>query len=362
MASTWKWRLSSLLCSFFVAARSVEALSNAYCSSQNTAGDVALQSIYMSMGKCHDTCISSYAFAILQGENCWCSNYIPQEQTSTSSCNTPCPGYPSDTCGNTSEGLYGYIKLNLAASGTASAASSTGQTSTSSAGPTSSSSLFTSSQEPLSSGGTTTTDNVPASSSSPITSVQVVTVSGSMVTQTVTSTPTTGSSALLGGQQKKTSNMSGGLIAAAVIASVFGVVIIAAVIFFVWRRRRLNHQNEKFGDINDNPSSPSNLNRNASTNSKAGLLDRAYPPTIATRVSSYNGLDMSSSDAVSPVTPNSDKRHSRPIVYDQRLNPNALMVIDNGSRASLTTLDDHRDYGRMLKVVNPDDSPRASFS
>ncbi|KIW02460.1 hypothetical protein, variant 2 [Verruconis gallopava] len=332
MASTWKWRLSSLLCSFFVAARSVEALSNAYCSSQNTAGDVALQSIYMSMGKCHDTCISSYAFAILQGENCWCSNYIPQEQTSTSSCNTPCPGYPSDTCGNTSEGLYGYIKLNLAASGTASAASSTGQTS------------------------------VPASSSSPITSVQVVTVSGSMVTQTVTSTPTTGSSALLGGQQKKTSNMSGGLIAAAVIASVFGVVIIAAVIFFVWRRRRLNHQNEKFGDINDNPSSPSNLNRNASTNSKAGLLDRAYPPTIATRVSSYNGLDMSSSDAVSPVTPNSDKRHSRPIVYDQRLNPNALMVIDNGSRASLTTLDDHRDYGRMLKVVNPDDSPRASFS
>jgi hypothetical protein len=39
-------------------------------------------------------------------------------------------------------------------------------------------------------------------------------------------------------------------------------------------------------------------------------------------------------------------------MYDQRLNPNALMVIDNGSRASLNTLDDHRDYGRMLKVCH----------
>lgn len=187
----------------------------------------------------------------------------------------------------------------------------------------------------------------------PTSSVVIITQSGSMVTQTVTSTPTTGSSALLGGQQRS-SGLSGGLIAAAVIASVLGVALIGAIVWFFMRRRRRDDENEeKFGDINDDPSSPSILNRNISTHSKAGLLDRAYPPTITTRmsrVSSTNGPDMSSSDAISPVTPNSERRQSRLVMYDQRLNPHALMVIDNGSHTSLNTLDDHRDYGRMLKV------------
>jgi hypothetical protein len=147
--------------------------------------------------------------------------------------------------------------------------------------------------------------------------------------------------------------MSGGLIAAAVVASVVGVALIIAVVGILLRRRRQNKEHdEKYGDINDDPS-PSNLNRNISTHSKAGLLERAYPPTVATRmsrVSSNNGPEMSSSGAISPTTPNSERRQSRLVVYDQRLNPQALMVIDNGSHTSLNTLDDHRDYGRMLKV------------
>jgi hypothetical protein len=160
--------------------------------------------------------------------------------------------------------------------------------------------------------------------------------------------PTSASSTFLGSTQKKSSGMSAGLIAAAVIASVLGVVLIAAILFFFWRRRRRDTENEKFGDINDT-TSPSHLNRNASTNSKADLLDRAYQSTTTTRVSSH-GPDMSSSDAISPVTPNSDRRQSRMVMYDQRLNPNSLMIIDNGSHTSLNTLDDHRDYGRVLKV------------
>jgi cell wall integrity and stress response component len=179
--------------------------------------------------------------------------------------------------------------------------------------------------------------------------------------------------------------MSGGLIAAAVIASVLGIVIIGALIFFFLRRRRRDNEDEKFGGLNDDANSPSNINRNISTHSKAGLLERAYPPTVTTRVSSYNGPEMSSEDAISPVTPNSERRYSRPLMYDQRLNPNALMVIDNGSHTSLHTLDDHRDYGRVLKVcpisqpkimletrpltkvcvyqvINQDDPPRPSIS
>ena len=194
---------------------------------------------------------------------------------------------------------------------------------------------------------------------SEVKSVQTVTAGGSTVIQVVTiqQTPTvTGTMAPgnLPTQQKDSGGISGGLIAAAVVASVLGVALIAALVWFFLRKRRQNEEsNEKYGDINDDPSSPSNLNRNISTHSKAGLLERGYPPTVATRmsrVSSTNGPEMSSSDAVSPVTPNSERRHSNMIVYDSRLNPNALMVIDKGSHTSLNTLDDHRDYGRMLKV------------
>jgi hypothetical protein len=152
--------------------------------------------------------------------------------------------------------------------------------------------------------------------------------------------------------------MSAGLIAAAVVASVFGVALIAALIWFLRRRRQQKEGNEKYGDINDDPSS-SNLNRNISTNSKAGLLERGYPPTVATRmsrVSSNNGPEMSSSGAISPSSPSSERRQSRLVVYDQRLNPQAMMVIDNGSHTSLNTLDDHRDYGRMLKVSDLEDT------
>lgn len=172
--------------------------------------------------------------------------------------------------------------------------------------------------------------------------------SGVTIVRTVTSTPTLSPVAgSQSGSSTKSSGTSPGIIAAAVVASVLGLLVLAVGAYFLWRRRRRDEQNEKFGGLNDDPS-PSNLNRNASTHSKARLLERHHPPTISTTRVSQGRDNSSSSDAVSPVTPKSDQRHSRQMMYDQRLNP--VMVLDNGSRTSVATLEDHRDYGRMLKV------------
>ncbi len=76
--------------------------------------------------------MANYAFAIVQGFNCWCSNDAPGVTSSSSNCNTKCPGY-GEFCGG--DGYYGYIALNQAPAGTVgpsdSAASSTPLVSTS---------------------------------------------------------------------------------------------------------------------------------------------------------------------------------------------------------------------------------------
>ena len=77
---------------------------------------------YQSNGACQDTCQKSFAYAVLQGNNCWCSNYAPADQTDTGSCNSQCPGF-TEQCGNPGAGLFGYYQLgNVQPSGTAGAA------------------------------------------------------------------------------------------------------------------------------------------------------------------------------------------------------------------------------------------------
>ena len=56
---------------------------------------------------------------MLQGGNCWCSDYAPANQVTTYDCNEQCPGYPYDWCGSQSAGLFGYYQLSVAPSGTA---------------------------------------------------------------------------------------------------------------------------------------------------------------------------------------------------------------------------------------------------
>lgn len=65
----------------------------------------------MSTGLCGDHCQGSYAFAVVQGNACWCSNYVPVDQEDTYSCSSGCPGITSEWCGNTESGLYGYFAL-----------------------------------------------------------------------------------------------------------------------------------------------------------------------------------------------------------------------------------------------------------
>ena len=80
----------------------------------------------MSNGECQNICQGSYVFAVLQGNYCWCSNYVPDpsSQTNTLDCNQPCPGYGSEWCGSTSAGLYGYYNLGGTPLGTAGGQSS----------------------------------------------------------------------------------------------------------------------------------------------------------------------------------------------------------------------------------------------
>ena len=119
----------------------VSALTQQYCSSQNTGADSSpgtilrlfgvnnaniisiVQNNFQSNGACQTTC-AGYSFAIVQYQSCWCSNYVPAETTSTSSCSVACPGYPYENCGDKSAGLFGYVALGPAPSGTQGSASS----------------------------------------------------------------------------------------------------------------------------------------------------------------------------------------------------------------------------------------------
>lgn len=74
-------------------------------------------SIYMSDGLCRDSCSGS-AYAVIQGQNCWCSDISPAKSVtvSTSKCNKKCSGYPDDTCGG--DGVWGYMALGKDPTGT----------------------------------------------------------------------------------------------------------------------------------------------------------------------------------------------------------------------------------------------------
>lgn len=81
---------------------------------------------FQSVGLCTKTCTDKYAFGIVQGGSCWCSNVAPNEATNvdSSKCDDSCPGYPDDNCGSESEGLFGYIMMmDQKPSSTATAAS-----------------------------------------------------------------------------------------------------------------------------------------------------------------------------------------------------------------------------------------------
>ncbi|KAF2477470.1 uncharacterized protein BDR25DRAFT_1236 [Lindgomyces ingoldianus] len=419
-----------------------------YCSSQNTgSGSEDLVHIWQSNGWCHDKCVDVAAFAVVQNQSCWCSDYIPANQQDTGDCNEDCPGFPDEKCGNQEKGLFGYIALEKKPSGTQSASqpsvtkvstppvSASSQSPSSSAAPSSdapsseptavssrSPSLLASASiditassrssihilsqftfpytqlvarstisvgsfswislspsappSPVSSakethqnpetvvetvtasppvvtltpsapGPAATTFKTTASSvpsqafvPTPITSVQTLTVSGVVVTQTVVSSA--GAAPALTDHQKKGTPI--GAIVGGVIGGLVFLVLLGLLAFFLMRRRKLQQDGGQSG-----------VQRNTSTMSRSGLLAGEKLPAIHTNVkrNSRFGVD---NDSISPIS-GSDRRNSRPYIYDQRLNPSAMMTLDNVSRASVVSLDDGRDYGRTLNVTNPDPDP-----
>ncbi|KIW26949.1 uncharacterized protein PV07_06736 [Cladophialophora immunda] len=90
-----------------------QGLDISYCSPDNNAGSYqGHYNEFQSNGACQQQCQGSFAFAVLQGYYCWCSNYVPTPQESTYNCNQQCPGFTSEWCGNTDSGLYGYYLLS----------------------------------------------------------------------------------------------------------------------------------------------------------------------------------------------------------------------------------------------------------
>ncbi|KAF2150694.1 WSC-domain-containing protein [Myriangium duriaei CBS 260.36] len=388
---------ATLLLSLLAATRSA-ALSQEYCATDNTGSSSSSHSsIYMSNGLCSTTC-SGYAFAIVQYKNCWCSNYAPGDQVDVSSCNQNCPGYPQEQCGNQNAGYFGYVALNNAPSGTAagsaattsSSSITTTQSSTTSASPKTSSTTTTPSPvtetatatEVVTPSSTTsnppvtvtsTVTKAPTTSEAPtttpsttatptmVTNTQVVTISGAVVTQTVTSLPqpqsTAGSVQESPTTQKSKSNT--GAIVGGVVGGLAALLLLFALLFFFLRRRK-----------NQTPTTARKLDRNASILSKAGLLGAGHardpeksmdePNYGAQRHSVlYNdpeGSPISSPEGVYDRSSSFGRRNSKPLVYDQRLNPAALMENwqHNGSRSSINTMQDQRDYSRPLGITNPD--------
>lgn len=160
--------------------------------------------------------------------------------------------------------------------------------------------------------------------------------------------------------------LAGGAIAAIVIGTLVGVAALLAAAFFIWRRKRKSDAEQEAGP-------KTRPKRSTSVLSKTGLLSRVRPQSMAennyddpyqttTRPESVRHSMMfgaSMAEGVSPSSPlassadvSSSRRHSKPMVYDQRLNPSALFAnFDNNSRVSMQ---DQQDYSRPLGVANPD--------
>ncbi|KAB8298793.1 hypothetical protein EYC80_000967 [Monilinia laxa] len=378
------YRLGVATTCVFALVEHVNGVSMEYCSSLNTASGSANSSIYQSDGLCHDTCVDDYAFAIVQGQDCWCSDYVPGITTSTSDCNNPCPGYPDDTCGG--DDTYGYIALTKSPSGTkgATSASSTQtstSTSSSSAKVTSSSSSpdavtiystvtevsstdspkttsTSSSVAPTTSSTTQTTVAAQRSTTSSSTSstwtptpiVSLETITGQV--RTVTVTPTAPPSEP---NKSSVSKSSGGLTTGGAVGLTIGLValiaIIAGIIFFCIRKRR----QEKAEEYN-------------AVNSRRESLAGVGGP-IPSRTMSENSRYVLGTDGRRVVetwepeihTPGSRKSQLMPV--DPRLDPFASVYQrgDNKSRESINTIRDDHDYSRrvhqqgpILRAVNPD--------
>ncbi|EMD92761.1 hypothetical protein COCC4DRAFT_139371 [Bipolaris maydis ATCC 48331] len=357
-----------------------------YCSSLNTGEqNTAYTWPYQSNGNCTNHCKEegggSWAFAVIQYTDCWCSNYVPGDTTSTSDCLQDCPGFPDEKCGNKDEDLYIYVEMDGQPSGTeggsqpsSTAAAPSKQPQQSQ--PQSQQSTYapppaqvvtsivtqkaetvektvTAEPDPTSSSSSSSTDTMkpsstpaPSRTQEPVTVPTLVTESGNVVTRTVVITPSAPASAPANNDSKDSPNV--GAIAGGVAGGIVGLLAIIGIVFFVlWKRRRQQREEQEGGG---------GIQRNVSTMSRAGLLGgRAEKPPTPLTTTFSSQRSRSNEESITPITP-STRRLSQPILVDSRLNPAAVLTFHgaNLSRESLGSIDDSRDYGRQLNVRNPD--------
>jgi hypothetical protein len=134
--------------------------------------------------------------------------------------------------------------------------------------------------------------------------------------------------------------ISKGAVAGVVVAAFAGLTIVGFGLFFCLRRRnRDQHVVDSSGTV-----APSRMGSQLSRN---GLLGNPF------RNNSVSHTQQSSAGDITPVSPVTERRYSKPLVFDQRLNPD-LMIHEDSSRVSISTLEDHRDYNRKLNITNPD--------
>ncbi|GKZ23002.1 hypothetical protein AbraCBS73388_009339 [Aspergillus brasiliensis] len=291
------------------------ASSLTYCSSTNTgSSQAANESTYQSNGLCEDHC-SNYAFGILQGYDCWCSNIAPNEATNvnTSHCSQDCPGYPDDSCGSTTKGLYGYVEIvGHQPSGTATVSS------------TSTSSTSTSSSSSETTAATTTGASVAVTTDSGV--VKTVTVPSS-----TKATSTSAADNLSSAKSSDNSGMSTGTIAGVVVGSVGGALAILALIFVLFFAKRKSRSNSP------DPSVQSILlDGRQSKGSQMSFMKGMF--------SDNHSHTLSAGSAASRL----------PTFTDNRMKTDTVLYA-NGRRDSDVSLQDNEDYSRpVLRLTNPD--------
>ncbi|GLA59195.1 hypothetical protein AtubIFM54640_009928 [Aspergillus tubingensis] len=290
------------------------ASSLTYCSSVNTgSSQAANESTYQSNGLCEDHC-SNYAFGILQGYDCWCSNIVPNEATNvnTSQCSQDCPGYPDDSCGSTSKGLYGYVEIvGHQPSGTATVSTtSTSSTSTSSSSETTAA--------------TTTGESVAVTTDSGV--VKTVTIPAA-----TKATSTSAADNLSSAKSSDNSGMSSGTIAGVVVGSVGGALAILALIFVLFFAKRKSRSNSP------DPSVQSILlDGRQSKGSQMSFMKGMF--------SDNHSHTLSAGSAASRL----------PTFTDNRMKTDTVLYA-NGRRDSDVSLQDNEDYSRpVLRLTNPD--------
>ncbi|KAJ8058869.1 hypothetical protein OCU04_011853 [Sclerotinia nivalis] len=354
------YRLGVAAIFIFALIEHVNGIAMEYCSSLNTGTGSGNSSIYQSDGLCHDFCVGEYAFAIVQGEYCWCSNYVPGTTTSTSDCSAPCPGYPDDTCGGS--GTYGYIALALSPSGTkgaatsstSSAARTTTSTSTSDTSTTTTPTTPTTTpsiQQTTVAAQKSTTFDSTSSTWTPTPIISLETITGQVRTVTVTPTAPPSESSTSSVSKKNGSGLTTGGAVGLTIGLVALIAIIAGVTYFCIRKRR-QEKAEEYAAVNSR------------RESLAGVGGPIPPRGMSENSRYVLGTDgRRVVERWEPELNAPGSRGSQLMPVDPRLDPFAAVYQrgENKSRESINTIRDDHDYSRrvhqqgpILRAVNPD--------